>query len=503
MRSNTVKLCMKIGGLSGFFITSLFSGAVSAQTTPTVESCAELIGLQVQTGVVTNAVRVSQGDSITNGDIFGGGPVDAAADFCRVSMVLAPTSSSEINVDVWLPDTWNQKMFGYGGGGFSGGLGQSEEAMNDGLSRGYVAATSDLGHEAGANVEWAHNQPEKVIDFGHRANHLLAVTSKQLINDYYGVPASRAYFQGCSGGGREALMEVSRYPQDYDGVIAGAPPMHWGELMSSQIWRGEVAFWAPNLLSKMDAINAAVMNKCDALDGVTDGVLENPQNCNFDPAEIKCGFFQNNSCLNREEVKALRKIYAGPKLSNGELVIPGLAVGSEGIGWLGAALTDLAGGEQYYKWMVYNNPWWSSFTFDLDRDYANSRALIQPIVNSDNPDISAFAQNGGKLIIYHGWNDAIVPGKNSVRYYEAVANTVGADVQDSARLFMMPGQDHCTGDFDVVQHLEDWVEQGQAPDRIEVTDEGTTSSHPACPWPQTAHYNGSGSTTDAANYTCM
>ncbi|QIL91263.1 tannase/feruloyl esterase family alpha/beta hydrolase [Microbulbifer sp. SH-1] len=503
MRSNTVKLCMKVGALSGLFITGLFSGVANAQNTPPAVSCAELIGLQVQTGVVTNAVRVSQGDSITAGNIWGGVPVDAAADFCRVSMVLTPTSSSEINVDVWLPDAWNEKMFAYGGGGYSGGLGQSEEGMNDGLARGYVAATSDLGHEAGASVEWALNQPEKVVDFGHRANHLVSVTAKQVINDYYGIPASRAYFQGCSGGGREALMEVSRYPQDYDGVIAGAPPMHWGELMSSQIWRGQVAFWAPNLLNKMSAINAAVMNKCDALDGVTDGVLENPQNCNFDPAVIKCGFFSNNSCLTNQEISALRKIYAGPKLSNGEQVIPGLAVGSEGMGWAAAALTDLAGGEQYYKYMVYNNSWWSGFGFNLDTDYPNSRALVQPIVNSDDPDISAFAQNGGKLIIYHGWNDAIVPGANSVRYYESVANALGPNVQDNVRLFMMPGQQHCAGSFDAVQHLENWVEQGQAPDRIVVTDEGSTSNHPACPWPQTAHYNGSGSSTDAASYSCM
>lgn len=500
MKTSLINFQFKNSVLLGITLSGLLSSAVNAEIKPLPDRCADMIGLPVETGVVTAAHRVSTGDSISKGDIFGGVPVDAATDFCRVSLLLEPTSSSEIKADIWLPDTWNEKLFGYGGGGFSGGLGHSEAVMNEGVARGYVAATSDLGHVTGAYVDWAYNEPEKVIDFGHRGNHLLAVTSKQLIQAYYGTPASRAYFQGCSGGGREALMNVSRYPQDYDGVIAGAPPMNWGELMSQQIWRGQVAFWAPKLLFKLNAINKAVMNKCDTLDGVKDGRLENPLQCNFDPAEMQCASFATNSCLTRAEVNALRKIYTGPKLKNGELLMPGLAVGSEGITWFAAALTDLVGGPQYYKWMVFNDPNWSALTFNLDRDYSVSQILVQPIINADNPDLREFAQYGGKLIVYHGWNDAIVPGPNSVRYFEAVSEVLGSKTQDTVRLFMMPGQQHCTGSFDMVQHLEDWVERGLAPDRVIVSD--GASSHPSCPWPQTAHYNGSGETTDAANFTC-
>jgi feruloyl esterase len=499
---------MKIGVYATIFIAGGSVTTVNAQTAPpNASDCAALVGLQVESGTVTAADRFAQGQSMA---LLG---PTAPVNLCRARLRLQPTSSSDINVEVWLPETWNGKLFTHGGGGFSGGLGSSMDPLIKSTGRGYAAATSDLGHATGATAQWAYNQPEKVVDFGHRANHLVAVTTKQVISAYYGSPAQRAYFQGCSGGGREALAEVSRYPSDYDGVIAGAPPMDFGELMTQLIWNNQTMAGAPFLNAKLGTVNNAVLQQCDTLDGVQDNVLENPQACHFDPVSIQCKLLDTPFCLNQSEVGVLRKIYEGPRLANGELLIPGPSVGSEGIAWvLGGPLFSLVGGQEYYRWMVYNNPLWSAIGFNLNTNYPDSRTRVEPIVDSGNPDISAFTQRGGKLILYHGWSDPLIPSANTVRYYEGTRSYVGPTLQNNARLFMVPGMGHCEGgtgatSFDMVPHLEAWVEQGQAPDRVIAVQPGflgspPTLSRPLCPWPKTAHYNGSGSTNDAANFTC-
>ncbi|ARN19574.1 hypothetical protein A4W93_06405 [Piscinibacter gummiphilus] len=501
----------KAGAMSMLVLASLLSTAAGAQTLPGPATCTGLVGLQVDTGVVTASERFAKGASIAPstsggaGSLFGGdATVTATANLCRVKLQLKPTASSLINVEVWLPETWNGKMFGYGGGGLSGGLGQSATLMNTSAGKGYASATSDLGHTASTTAEWAGGQPEKIIDWGHRAGHLSAVTSKQVMNAYYQAPVQRAYFQGCSGGGREALMSVSRYPGDYDGVIAGAPAMDWGELMSQHVWTAQIRESAPNLANKFSAITAAVKKACDKNDGVQDGILENPQKCTFDPVVMKCSLFDTNSCLNNAEIAAMRKLYEGPKLTNGELLIPGLAKGSEG-GWLMAYILNyLGGGPEYYKWMVYNNSGWTPSNFYLDTDVAQSRARVEPISDSGDPNISAFIQRGGKLIMWHGWADQMIPSANSVRYYEKAQALLGSTLSNSARLFMVPGAQHCQAGFDMVPHLEKWVEQGQAPTQVINTTQAlfSTTTHPLCPWPQVAAYNGSGSTTSAASYTC-
>lgn len=308
-------------------------------------------------------------------------------------------------------------------------------------------------------------------------------------------------------------MEVSRYPEDYDGVIAGAAAMDFGEVMTQLLWSGQKMSTAPGLLLKLSMVNQAVTQQCDSLDGVQDGVLENPLQCGFDPAVLQCKLFDTPFCLTSNEVNVLRKVYEGPRLSSGELLIPGPAVGSEGLAWLlnGILLSPVGGGE-YYRWLVYNNPLWSPLFFNLDSDYPNSRTRVEPIIDSGNPDISAFAQRGGKLIVYHGWNDALIPGANAVRYYEGARTYLGPALEQHARLFMVPGMGHCEGgtgatSFDMVPHLEAWVEQGQAPERVIAVEPGASgappaSSRPLCPWPKTARYTGSGSTQDAANFTC-
>ncbi|ARN19569.1 hypothetical protein A4W93_06380 [Piscinibacter gummiphilus] len=465
--------------------------------------------MQVDTGVVAAAQRFTKGQIIMSGLSV----ITVATNFCRATLKLRPTQSSDINVEVWLPETWNQKLFTHGGGGFSGGLGGPtiNTSLNQTLGQGYASATSDLGHPTSSSAQWAYNQPEKVIDMGHRANHLVAVTAKQVIGAYYQSPARQAYFQGCSGGGREAMMAVSRYPADYDGVIAGAPAMSAGETASQLLWNDQLVAGTPALSFKMAALNKAVLAACDTLDGVQDGVLENPQKCRLDPAVLQCGTFNTTSCLTTNEIAVVRKVYEGPKLASGEQLIPGLARGSEGFQWGTGLQTSL--GEEYYRWMVYGDPAWTRGSFFLERDYPYSRALLEPTVDSDNPDIGAFVRRGGKLIMYHGWNDTLIPAGNTVRHYERASAIVGNTITDNARLFMVPGMQHCSGGnspnvFDMVPHLEAWVERGQAPERVIATQRSALSTtpvatRPLCPWPKTAVYNGTGSTKDAVNFTCQ
>jgi len=481
-----------VGNLACLVVAGGFGAA--AHAIPGPANCTALLGMAVQSGTVTAVDRFAQGSVI-----------QGSGGMCRVKMVLTPTQSSSINIEAWLPETWNNKMFTYGGGGFSGGLGQSAKYMNTALGTGYASATSDLGHPTSSSATWALNQPEKVIDFGHRGNHLVAVTAKQVMNAYYQLPVQRAYFQGCSDGGREALGEVIRYPGDYNGVIAGASANYFGEQMAFQVWTDRLRSTVPNLNWKLSAVNTAVMNACDALDGVKDGKIENPKACNWDPAAIQCTLFDTTSCLNATEVAVMRKFYDGPRLATGELVYSGRARGSEG-GWASSDLLNTAGGQEYFRNFVYNNPNWSESNFNIDVDVPYSRTYVEPNVNADNPDIRPFIQAGGKLIMYHGWADQEVPSANSVRFYEAASNIVGSSIGSNARLFMDPGTQHtCEDGINLVPHLEAWVENGVAPTRIiKTTTSGTTTiTHPLCPWPQTAKYNGSGSTTDAANFTCQ
>lgn len=497
---------IRTGAWAAAFIASFLPFAALAQvgsTTASPDRCASLVGMRVESGSITSARRFGKDQP------FGGlMSSKSSTDLCRVSLRLAPTPSSDINVDLWLPDTWNSNLFSVGGGGFSGGVGDGEPFMSARAGEGYATATSDLGHPVSATVAWAHQQPEKLVDFGHRANHLVAVAAKQVIGGYYGRPVQRAYFQGCSGGGREALMEAGRYPDDYDGVIAGAPAMDFAKVMSFQLWNARMQAAAPALRAKLPALSKAVLQACDKLDGVEDGRIENPLQCRFDPAQLQCKVFDTAACLTKNEVSVVRKIYEGPRLASGESLAPGPAFGSEGAGWVVAGFFSRVGGPEFYRWMVYDDPNWNDDGFDLDRDYSYARAHVGPVVDSGDADLAAFARRGGKLILYHGWSDPLIPAGNSLNYYEKLRASLGPTSQNTARLFMVPGMPHCGVGVDLVRHLEAWVEHDQAPEKVVATQksqgwfDSTTTTQALCPWPKTATYGGSGSTKDAANFVC-
>jgi pimeloyl-ACP methyl ester carboxylesterase len=449
--------------------------------------------------------------------------LDAPMDFCRVTAKLRPVPGSEITAGVWLPQQWTGKLIGFGGAGFSGGLSLAPFSLKGVMEKGYAGMATDAGHEDAESAKFAYESVETMKDYAYRANHLGTEFAKALIASYYGRPVQRAYFQGCSNGGRDALMLARRFPADYDGIVAGAPPADFTGLMSRFIWNQQAADSAPGLEDKLELVGDAVTAQCDALDGVEDGVLENPLKCAFDPAALQCQGDDAPDCLTAAEVAALRKIYGGPRLSDGTQIYPGQPVGGESLedNWEGLFhLSPENLGTEAYRWMVHRDPEWTVDRFDLARDSALAKERVGPIVSANDPDLSAFMSRGGKLLLYHGWNDVAIPATATLDYHAALRKTLGPVADRQVRLFMVPGLMHCGGgpgatDFDSLGELDRWVESGQAPDRIIAAEYDPPSrvlvipgskkvgTRPLCPWPKTAHYNGSGSTKDAANFICQ
>lgn len=435
-------------------------------------------------------------------------------EFCRVAATLKPTSDSEIKIEVWMPaaGSWNEDLQSVGNGAWGGSIGYT--AMASALAAGYASASTDTGH-AGNSATFVGGHPEKLIDFAWRAVHEMTVSSKAIIAAYYGKAPAHSYWNGCSTGGRQALAEAQRFPGDYDGIIAGAPAIYATHLQGQQVWITEVvhkneASYIPP--AKYVLIHDAALEACDALDGVKDRVIENPTSCHFDPGVLACKDGDAPSCLTAPQVGAARQIYAGPKNSRRQSLFPGLEPGSE-MGW--ATLSGpkpMALADETYKYLVFQDPSWNYLTFNPERDMARADKDIGATMNSTDPDLKPFFAHGGKLLMYHGWADPGIAPRNSVNYYEKVVKTVGGEAKSngSIRLFMVPGMGHCRGGdgtdhFDAMAALHQWVEETKPPDRIvaaHVTKGATDRTRPLCPYPQTAHYKGSGSTDEAANFAC-
>lgn len=363
--------------------------------------------------------------------------------------------------------------------------------------------------------------------------------AKEMLQTFYGKSAQRSYFVGCSDGGREALMEAQRYPTDYDGILAGAPANHWTGLLSkaasdTQALTIDAANFIPP--AKIPAISEAVLAACDGLDGVRDGILNDPRQCHFDPTKIQCKAGEDtDKCLTAKQVATLKKIYAGPHDLHGHEVFPGYLPGSEdGQGGWGTWITGPAPGKSlmaffatgYFSNMVYEDPGWDYKTFKLDAGMKLAEEKTAKALNATDADLNPFRTRGGKLIVYHGWNDPAIPAINAVNYYDSVVAKMGRrDVDSFMRLYMVPGMQHCDDgpgansfgqvgrlNFDDPQHsayaaLEQWVEKGTAPSTIVASKYGDDKQHPTmtrplCAYPQAAKYKGSGDTNDAANFAC-
>ena len=429
---------------------------------------------------------------------------EATPAFCRVAAVLTPNADSHIEIEVRMPLTkWNGKFQAVGNGGWAGSI--TVPAMMAALQEGYATASTDTGHQSSVTPggAFAFGHPEKLVDYGYRAVHEMTVEAKAIIAAFYGRPPRLSYWNSCSNGGRQALMEAQRYPEDYDGIVAGAPAANWTGRALQSLWvaqavhRTEGSFIPP---AKYPAIHQAALAACDALDGVEDGVIEDPPKCRFDPSVLLCKDAEGPSCLTSAQFETAKKIYEnhGP--------YPGLAAGSE-LGWATyGSDKPFAIGHDYFKYVVFGDPNWDYRQLDFN-DVARYR---NPTVDALDPDLKPFFTRGGKLIQYHGWSDPQIPPLHSVDYYRSVVAAMG-NVDSAYRLFMVPGMQHCGGgagpnQFNVVAALERWRESDVAPNEIvaaHVTNNRVDRTRPLCPYPQVARYKGVGSTNDAANFACM
>ena len=499
------------------FVIGLFGAAPAAAAT----SCENLASLALPNAKINSAQMVAAGAFVQPGGGAARGETGPAANpftklpaFCRVTATLTPTSDSDIKIEVWLPATgWNGKFEAVGNGGWAGtipypGLGQA-------LAASYAAAGTDTGH-VGNSAEFALGHPEKLIDLAYRSIHEMTVQSKTIINAHYGSAAKFSYYNGCSQGGRQGLAAAQTYPEDFNGIVAGAAT--WDQM------RAHGARTALNLFVNKDAdstiprskypmVHQGVLNTCDAQDGVTDTVLENPTRCNFDYSKLLCKASDNPECLTKgqvESAKAMTSPLKDPKTGK-VLFEPHLMPGAE-LGWatnggpqpLGPALTAM-------KNIVFKDSNWDYHTMNVSTDVERADKSDNGVMYSGDPNLKPFFDHGGKLLMYHGWSDPQVSPMLSITYYNNVQKAVGKDkASNSIALFLVPGMGHCQGGpgtdtFDKVQALAGWVEQGKKPAQIvasHLTNGQVDKTRPLCPFGQVAKYKGTGSTNDAANFTC-
>ena len=520
-----------LGSLTG--LLTFPSASAAAQ------SCESLASLKMPDTTIKTAALVPAGPFVANPAAAAagrGGTPPALPAFCRVQLTVAP----QINIEVWMPaSAWNGRFEGVGGGGYAGAI--SYGAMVTALNAGYATASTDTGH-VGGDGRFALGHPELVIDFGYRAIHEMTVKGKQIVEAFYGTAPRESYFVGCSTGGRQGLAEAQRYPDDYNGIVSGAPAIDWQHLLISALWNSQATLKDPESYippAKLAAINDASLAACDASDGVKDGLVADGRQCTFDPSSLVCRAGDSPSCLMPKQVEALKKIYAGPRDASGKQLYPGRLPGVER-GWgnfttgsePGRSANFMLGGA-YLKFFVLQDPNADPLAFDVatdmakvvDKDEKNSAALATMHAN-----LKPFRDRGGKLILYHGWGDDAISPLNTIHYFKMVVEetTGGPKAADGSapedarfrqaaqktgdfmRLFMVPGMNHCGGGpgpntFDALSALSTWVEKKQAPDVLpgsHLTNGTPDLTRPLCPYPQVARYSGQGDVKDAANFRC-
>ncbi len=500
-------------------------------------ACAELVDLAFEGNtLITASTTVSGGTLVTPT----GQSLTDLPGFCRVVGVSRPTRDSDIRFEVWLPsESWNGRFVSSGEGGYAGRLNYTRLGLDGGLDewlrRGYATASTDTGHRS-TDDSWAAGHPERVIDYAYRSKHLVTVAAKGLIEAYYGQAATYAYFSSCSNGGRQALMEVQRYPGDYDGLVVGAPWNYQSHSNAGFVWDAQTlsASGAAIPASKLPAIEAAAVAACDATDGLVDGLIEEPDKCVFEPETLLCTTGDGDDCLTEAQVASLERLYRGPTHpQTGAQIFPGWAMGGER-GWatsvVGEGVTNL--GHAYFSNLVFEDPNWDYRTFDFDADLAFAESKVGSLADAIDADLASAKQQGVKIIQYHGWNDQVLQPEYSPGYYELVMAEMGglAETQDFYRLFMVPGMAHCyrgqgansfggvgqqippTRDavHDLQTALEEWVEQGVAPTHLIATkyvddDADTTAvefTRKLCPYPSVARYSQSGDPSKAESFVC-
>ena len=460
--------------------------------------------------------------------------VESTPAYCRVSGVLAP----EIAFEISLPERWNGRFYMIGNGGHAGESLQDPRRVaqrDSALQMGFAVAQTNTGHDARKEpgASFVMSNPQKAIDYAYRAVNLTAVTAKGITRNYYSRSISRSYWNSCSNGGRQGLIEAQRYPQDFDGILVGSPWVDQTGFTIGAMWNERAVSSVSLTPAKMALLARKVMAKCDRVDGVADGIIDDPRMCKFD-AKVDVpacpAGTDSESCLTAPEAEAVMKVYDGP-VSRGKRIFPGFMFGSEAVvpaasgggeglsGWMNVIVPvrsdqkpadfNLAEGTMRYLVATPPRPEYDYRTFDFDRDIHSLDAWGRK-ANATNPDLSRFRQRGGKLLMTYGWADTILQPLMGVDYYEQALARNGPGTPDFFRLFMVPGMAHCGGGigtdrFDAMTALIDWVEKGSRPDAIRasrVVHNREVRSRPLCPYPQVARYSGHGSIDDAANFRC-
>jgi hypothetical protein len=518
--------------------TMLGLSCIASAVTGPARSCSSLGQLTLPNVSITIAQPVGAGIFTPHG-LPAGEKVPAifhsAPAFCRVAATLSPTPDSAIKLEVWLPaKNWNGKFKGVGNGGFAGYI--NYEGLAAAIRDGYATASTDTGHSTNG-AEWALGHPEKLVDYGYRAIHEMTVDAKIIAQKFYGAAPKPSYFVSCSNGGRQGLMEAQRFPDDYDGILAGAPANAWVPMLATGLEDLQKLDAGYIPAAKIPAISKAVLATCDRLDGLKDGVLNDPRQCHFDPSTLLCQEKDSDSCLTQAQINSLKQIYSGGHDGSGKQIFPGLLPGAEEGpgGWKEWITGDEPGKSAiiyfvigYFRDMVYGDKNWDFRKARIDAALKLAYEKTGNAMDAIDPNLQAFQARGGKLILYHGWNDPAISALNSINYYNGVGGILGKETAEKfLRLYMVPGMQHCGGgpgatsfgqsdiapraeaDHDIFTSLSQWVEKGEAPSKLIASKyrEGDPSkeilmTRPLCPYPQFPKYKGAGDSTLAASFTC-
>jgi feruloyl esterase len=483
----------------------------------TAASCESLTNLSWPDTKITLATSILAG-AFEPPDPAAGGPPAAAQfgrlpAFCRVMATLTPSSDSDVRIEVWMPASgWNGKLQSVGNGGWAGVI--SYGAMAHALTDGYATASTDTGH-TGNSGKFALGHPEKMTDFAYRAVHVMTLAAKMIIAAFYGHGPEISYWNGCSTGGRQGLTEAQRYPSDYNAIIAGAPANNrihlyvWSISIAQTVQENEARYIPP---SKYAMIHSAVLDTCDALDGLKDGLIGDPRRCHFDPNLLLCKGGDETSCLTAPQIETVRRLYAGAtNPRTGQEIYPGLEPGSE-LGWaVHAGPQPLSFAIDGFKYVTFHDPNWDFRTLNLDSDVAFADKIDNGSTSAMDPNLKEFFGRGGKLLMYHGWSDPNIAPLNTINYYQSVLTTMGGSASDAIRLFMFPGMGHCGGGegpdiFDAIGTLAEWFEKAKPPSQLLASHRihGVVDrTRPICAYPQVVVYKGAGSIDDAANFMCQ
>jgi feruloyl esterase len=485
--------------LIGTLVAVGLGGSATIATNGNGTACASLAALTIPNVTVRSAASVAAGPFTPPG----AQTALTLPAFCRVEATARPTNDSDIRFEVWIPpaDAWNGKFEGVGNGGYSGAINYT--SMAAALRRGYATASTDTGH-TGDDMKFGQAHPEKLIDWAWRSVHVMTDAAKLMVRSNAGRLPEHSYFEGCSSGGHQALSEAQRFPDDYDGIIAGALANRHIQMHTAGVARSiELARHPERTIpeEKAKLVNDTVMNACDTL---KEGFLNNPRECKVDLSKLACSGADSPTCLTAAQMKTVETFYGGLKNSKGELIFSGQAIGNP-IPALRGATGSPGGGYDTVRIWGFQDANYDWHTFDLDRDMPIINKKVG-FVDAVNPDLRKFKAHGGKLLLYAGWRDTTITPENTVLYYENLVKEMG-EQKDFTRLFMVPGMAHCRGGdgpdtFDTIATMEQWREQGVTPAQMMGTNKGSGLTRPLCPYPQYAKYKGTGDLKDAKNWAC-